>query len=245
MKPVKILIFLVLALCTGLFSDAAFDEANKLYEAGKYFEAAAAYNNLLAAGNKSVEVYYNLGNACFKEKKTGLAILNYEKALKLAPRDADIRYNLDFARSFIKETVVEDAVSKFLNSFFYYLTLNELFVIFSLALAVLMGIFIYRLFRKNEFSYWLTFGFSVFFAIVFVFSTLRILENENNRMAIVTASSVEAKSAPIETNPASFTIPEGKKVQILNTRKEWVEIFLKSENMKGWIKQEAIAEIIP
>ncbi len=245
MKLLRVFFLLTVVFIPGLFAEAAFDEANKLYETGKYAEAAAAYNNLLNSGNKSAEVYYNLGNAYFKEKKTGLAILNYEKALKLSPRDADIKYNLEFAGSFIKESAVEDTVTKLLNSFYYYLTLNELCVMLALAFFALMGLLIYRLFRKDELSYWFTFSFSVIFGLIFVFSVLRIFENENTRSAIVIEPSVEARAAPLETNPASFTIPEGKKVLILNSRKDWVEIFLKSENMKGWIKQDAIAEIMP
>ncbi len=243
MKLLKLVFLFTVLLSPGIFKGADFDEANKLYEAGKYFEAAAAYNALLSSGNKSAEVYYNLGNAYFKDKKTGLAILNYEKALKLAPRDADIKYNLEFARSFIKEAAVEDTLTKFLNSLYYYLTLNELCILLALAFLSVMGLLTYRLFQKNELSYWLAFSCSVIFGLVFIFSALRIFENETTRAAIVIAPSVEAKAAPLETNPASFTIPEGKKVQILNSRKDWVEIFLKSENMKGWIKQEAIAEI--
>ena len=108
---------------------------------------------------------------------------------------------------------------------------------------MLMGLIIYRIFRKNELSYWLTFSFSILFGILFVFSSLRILENENTKTAIVISASVEAKAAPIETNPASFTIPEGKKLYIINTRQDWVEVLLKAENIKGWIKKDTISEI--
>ncbi|MFH1073603.1 MAG: tetratricopeptide repeat protein [Candidatus Firestonebacteria bacterium] len=239
----KMLLIAVSFLVSGAFAGADFDTANKLYESGKFTEDAAVYNTMHAGGNQSAEVYYNLGNSCFKDKKLGLAILNYEKALKISPRDADIQYNLDFARSFIKETAVADAASKILNSFYYFLTINELCIVLSAVFVILMGLFIYRIFKKNELSYWLTFSFSIFFGILFVFGFIRILENENTKTAIVTAASVEAKAAPIETNPASFTIPEGKKVYIINTRRDWVEVLLKSENMKGWIRKDTISEI--
>ena len=230
-------------LITCAFAGADFEAANKLYEAGKFAEAVSAYNVMLDNGNKGAEVYFNLGNSYFKDKKLGLAILSYEKALKLSPRDADIKYNLDFVRSFIKETAVTDAASKFLSSLYNYLTLNELCVILSVVFFLLMSLVIYRRFKKDELSYWLTFSFSILFGIILIFGALRILDNENTRSAIVTSPSVEAKAAPIEGNPASFTIPEGKKVIILNTRQDWVEVLLKSENMKGWIKKATISEI--
>ena len=238
----KILILLLLARLFA-FADSGFDAATKLYEAGKYSEAAAAYAAEISSGNASAEAYFNLGNACFKDKKTGLAILNYEKALRISPRDADIKYNLEFARSFIKDNAVEDAAGRFLNSFYRLLTLNELCVLFSAVFFLLMGTLIFRLYRKDELSYWLAFGASILFALILLLAGARVLDNENNNPAIVVALSVEAKSAPINSNPAAFTLPEGKKVYILNTRQGWAEVLLKGENIKGWVKQDSIAEI--
>src|SRR5579863_4317233 len=71
-----------------------FKSANQLYDAGKYGESAALYEKIEP---KTAYVYYNLGNAHFREGKLGLAILDYERARRLAPRDPDIVANLRFA----------------------------------------------------------------------------------------------------------------------------------------------------
>ena len=71
-----------------------FKAANALYDAGKFAEAAAAYEKIEP---KTAHVFYNLGNALFREDKLGSAILNYERARQLAPRDPDILANLKFA----------------------------------------------------------------------------------------------------------------------------------------------------
>src|SRR6266404_5247545 len=71
-----------------------FKTANQLYDAGKFAEAAAAYEKIEP---KTAYVDYNLGNAWFRQGKLGLAILNYERARRLAPRDPDILANLKFA----------------------------------------------------------------------------------------------------------------------------------------------------
>src|SRR5882724_4891553 len=68
--------------------------ANQLYDSGKFAEAAAAYEKIEP---KTAYVYYNLGNAWFRQGKLGLAILNYERARRLTPRDPDILANLKFA----------------------------------------------------------------------------------------------------------------------------------------------------
>src|SRR5208337_1300274 len=77
---------------------AAFDAANRLYEQGKYSEAAAAYQKLVQAGQVSAALYFNLGNACFKAGTLGRALAAYRQAEALAPRDPDLRANIQFAR---------------------------------------------------------------------------------------------------------------------------------------------------
>src|SRR5258706_13098169 len=69
--------------------------ANQLYDAGRFAEAAAAYEKIEL---KTAHVYYNLGNAWFRQTQLGLAILNYAQARRLAPRDPDILANLKFAQ---------------------------------------------------------------------------------------------------------------------------------------------------
>ena len=76
---------------------ASFDQANRLYEQGKYTDAIVAYRGLLGK-QSSAALYFNLGNAFFKSGNTGEAIINYRLAQRLAPRDPDILANLRFAR---------------------------------------------------------------------------------------------------------------------------------------------------
>ncbi len=77
---------------------AAFDQANKLYEQGKFTEAAAAYEKLTQDGQVSATVYFNLGNAWFKAGQNGRAIAAYLQAEQLSPRDPNLRFNLQFVR---------------------------------------------------------------------------------------------------------------------------------------------------
>lgn len=82
----------------------AFDAANKLYEQGKFPEAARGYEDLIAAGHGSATLHFNLGNAWFKAGLHGRAIAAYRQAERLAPRDPNIRFNLDFARRRVSST---------------------------------------------------------------------------------------------------------------------------------------------
>jgi len=75
--------------------DELFLQANKQYEAGSYSSAINSYEDLLSKGLRSAQLFYNLGNAYFKAGKPGPAILNYERARVLDPRDEDMKFNLN------------------------------------------------------------------------------------------------------------------------------------------------------
>ncbi|MEK7243343.1 MAG: tetratricopeptide repeat protein [Thermodesulfobacteriota bacterium] len=59
--------------------------------------------------------FYNLGNSYFKTKKIGLAILAYERARLLEPRNSDILYNLNYAKG-ILEYKIEDKRNWYLKT---------------------------------------------------------------------------------------------------------------------------------
>jgi tetratricopeptide (TPR) repeat protein len=74
------------------------DQANGHYSAGNFARSAEACEELIEASGPSAARLYNLGNARFRLGEFGPAILAYERAALLAPRDPDIRANLKLAR---------------------------------------------------------------------------------------------------------------------------------------------------
>jgi tetratricopeptide (TPR) repeat protein len=78
---------------------AAVSAANSLYESGHTAEAIQMYEQLLAQGVQDSTLFYNLGNAYYRQNDLDRAILNHEQAARLAPRDADVQANLALARA--------------------------------------------------------------------------------------------------------------------------------------------------
>ena len=93
-KPPLCSLLLVLLLVAGTAGDE-FAAANRLFDAGDYAASAAAYEALTP---KTAHIYYNLGNAYYRQEQLGRALLNYERARQLAPRDPDILANRQFAQ---------------------------------------------------------------------------------------------------------------------------------------------------
>src|SRR6185369_16224644 len=86
-------------------ADAAvvFDAANKLYEQGKFSDAADTYEQLIKSGQRSANAYFNLGTASFKAGQLGRAIAAYRLAERMTPRDPSLRAKLQFVRTKVSE----------------------------------------------------------------------------------------------------------------------------------------------
>ena len=58
-----LLALFALGLVPAKAAPSTFDEANQLYDQGKFAEAKQRYEQLASAGLPSANLYYNLGNA--------------------------------------------------------------------------------------------------------------------------------------------------------------------------------------
>ncbi len=71
-----------------------FERANRAYFAGNYDAAASGFESLVEAGVRDADVYFNLGTSYAKQKKMGLAIVNFERSIKRRPGDEEAERGL-------------------------------------------------------------------------------------------------------------------------------------------------------
>lgn len=102
-------ILVTLLLLFSIFSYSAesfrISEANNLYTQENYKAADSLYQMILEEEGVSAALYYNLGNAKYKQGEIAPAILNYERALKLDPNNEDILFNLEMAKLQTKDKI--------------------------------------------------------------------------------------------------------------------------------------------
>lgn len=225
-------------------------DADKAYQENKYAEAIKMYENILATQGESAVVYYNLGNSYFKEKNMAKAVLNYERALLLTPGDADIRFNLDMARSKTVDQITP-ATEVFIVTWINSLTNMQsergwakIGIVSFICLLVGLALYI---FSKRLFVRKIGFIGAVVLLVVTVCANLFARQQKNELMdrtgAIVMSPTVTVKSTPDKSGTELFVLHEGTKVFVEdNSMKGWKEIRLEDGN-KGWIPTEAI-EII-
>ena len=230
-------------------TDSLLVKANDLYTQGKYQEAADTYERIADLGYESPGLYYNLGNSYYKQNVIARAILNYEKALELAPNDDDIKYNLELANRFIVDKV------EVLPVFFITGWVRSIRNIFSsdhwaissiitfIITLIFISLYLYsRSLALKKASFWLGFLMILLALVSFIFSYQQKQKILSGNTAIVMSPSVTVKSSPDASGTDLFVIHEGTKVWIDDEISNWNEIKL-SDGSKGWLRTEDIQTI--
>ena len=222
---------------SGLYS-----EGNDLYRRGEFAAARQRYLAAADTGVRDARLFYNLGNACFKDDRLGEAVVWYERARRLAPRDEDVRANLRFLRR-IKRDREEDGDGGFLYQLYLGPTLNELFAALSLCLAGLAAAAGWRLLRGPSAARVAALGLCLAGILAFgLLAGTRLHREVTLSEAVVTASRGQARSGPARGQTPVFDVHEGTKVRIDRRAEDWAEIVL-ADGKVGWLPLAAL-EII-
>ena len=225
--------------------------ANQLYENGRFAESAQLYEQLIAQEMASSAIHYNLGNAYYQQGDLGKAILNYNRALALDPRDADIKANLALARAQVVDQfgieVEDDIFAIYTTAVSNNLTLNQTAVLalifwFVFATAVIAV----RQMEAGKLRNYLKVGTAVagvlFFIATFSLGS-RLYEQANTEPAVIVAPEVNITSGPGDQYATQFTLHSGAEVELLGERANWAKLALPGGETTGWLPAEAIEAI--
>jgi len=223
--------------------------AQKHYAEGKYEQAISIYKSLLSDENESAELFYNIGNAYYKNGETAKSILNYERALLVSPNFDDAKYNLGIAQLKIVDKIDEidgffftrwiDAISNLMTSDGWAWLSVGLFFVFILFVLIYV-------FGKNEIFRKIAF-FTGVFILFFSFSSLSFAYKHKNKVekreyAIIMDASTTVKSSPDHSGTDLFVLHEGTKVKIRSALGEWFKVQLADGNV-GWVKKTCLERI--
>ncbi|WP_111684697.1 tetratricopeptide repeat protein [Winogradskyella tangerina] len=243
-------VIVILVFCLGLVSfsqnDQRFDQANAMYNDGKYAEAIEQYEAILESGVHSAELYFNLGNANYKLNNIAPSVYYYEKALLLNPNDDDIKNNLAYAQNMTIDAIdnvpqvgfariINNVVNTFAADTWAKMAIAGIIVF---VLLFLMYHFAQATSRKR-----LAFIISVVslffgcFAVAMAFQKESLDKKDNP--AIVFAQESRVKSEANKISEEVFRLHEGTKVQVLESYEDWKKIQL-SDKSTGWIPAEDI-----
>jgi tetratricopeptide (TPR) repeat protein len=213
-----------------------FESANKLFEQGRFADAAVAYERLLTNG-PTAALHFNLGNARFKTGQPGKAIFHYHHALRLAPRDPDARGNLQFARRSLGATVDEPLARHLLRhhtvdewAWLAGAGLGAWFVLLALGEALP---------AKRAVLAWLTKTVGVFALVAASLLAAARWDRQATRLAVVVVPEAPARPGPLLESKAAFTLRDGAEVVVLDAKDDWLQV-RDAGQRAGWVRRDAL-----
>jgi tetratricopeptide (TPR) repeat protein len=240
------ILFAAIFLFAGKIFAAGFADdfslANKFYAEGKFSDAAGTYEKILASGQTSPNLLFNDGNAEFKAGNLGKAIAAFRRAELLAPRDSEIRANLDFVRKQVQgATISESRWHDWLGQ----LTLNEWALLAAIAFWLTFILFVARQIRPTL-ALKLRGATSILILLTISFGAatgLQAAEHFSRQNAVVISNDVIARSGPFDDAQNAFAVHDGAELFVLDRHDDWVQV-TDGTGKIGWLQMKQV-EILP
>lgn len=221
----KIIIILLLFNSYFLYSasDAEslnnlFENANKLYNDGKYLEANYLYKDIASSNFISKDLYYNLASSYAAIGSNGYAVLYYEKALNISPFDKEIK-------SMITSLTGNDDYDSSII-----ITMYIILMLFLIFFTSLFFVFI-KTKRINKFL--------LILSILFLIPTIILNKHLKSDYIILINDSNLYSGSSIKSDVVS-KISEGNKLKVIEEYENWYYV---KGNFKGWINKNYAEKI--
>lgn len=243
LKTVSVLC-LLLSLLSGTGTaaqqedDDRFQLAASAYSSGDYTTAIELFEAMTRDGG-SVALFYNLGNSYAQVNKSGRAILNYERALRLAPGDPDVRGNLELVRKekglFQEELHVQQ---RFVNL----LGLNQWLGLLASSLIILALLLLLPLSYKLKQS--LRYGLAVATLLLGgVAAACAAGQYSSWHDGVVVTAGARLRISPFDSAASVGMIQEGRLLRPGKRHNEYVLVTDES-GRSGWLKASSFEVII-
>ena len=215
--------------------------AEKSYDQGNFGTSIAQYLELASLENG--HVFYNLGNAHFKNGEKGKSIAAYLKARRLLPRDPDVRANLAFVQRSTKDRL-ESNFNRPKWSYLFlgwdHLSSRESYLLGMLLLCLgFMGLGLWFIIVKNR---GIVIGGAVSLLLLggYFSSGGYLLQSSAATWGAITKDSVKVRATPsLMSEITLFELQEGAPVALKGTTEEWVNIEL-FDRKQGWVQKSEV-----
>jgi tetratricopeptide (TPR) repeat protein len=226
--------------------EAVFGEGNALYQKGDFAAAERSYRALVDLGIRDASVYYNLGNACYKQRRLGEAIFYWEKARRLEPGDPEILENLRLGNLLVVDRIEvpqSPLPVTILSSAVHLLTVRQetgiLLALFVTANALFS---VYLLARRPRTARWaLSAGLAVVMLMLPAGGSLawKVYEARHRRQGVIVEQKADVRSGPGTGNITVVTVHEGIVVRVREESGGWYRISLPN-GWTGWLPSKSL-----
>jgi len=238
--------FLIPLLCyfvgVGSIYATTFEAANQQFQADDFAGAAKSYEKILTESGPNSATYYNLGNSYQSLKQYGPAILAYERARLLTPRDTDLLANLALARK-AAGSYEETARSPWLDSLLTFLSRRECsWLVVAAASCIGLLSLVHGLARLPK--RWLI---SISLVAGFIFlgaaSILYLRRNEAHH-GITLPDNASLLISPFEKAESVGSLSPGRTVLLGQHQGEYCYVEVLGTSLHGWLSSRDFAPLI-
>jgi hypothetical protein len=193
------------------------------------------------APHYSAAALYNLGNSYARAGKTGLAVLNYERASLLAPGEADIDANLRYVRE------VSHLPSAEPRSRFQRLSLAASPTVMSwlglLGIALLGIALLGRGLAASRAGYWLRGLAAAGLALIGWTGANAVALWPTLHAAVVVSTSAPVQVSPVPMGDSLFALPEGETVRIAAEHEGFLLVRTRQGKV-GWVSRANVVPVV-
>lgn len=226
----------------------------------KFKLASQLYEKLIESEFINGQIYYNLGNAYYRQGLSGKAVSCYRRAEKLLPRNADIKANIKLLKSDFRDKDSMRQVPeiiKVLCFWYFFLNLNEITAITVYVYFALIASIISVIFLRFQWLKKLSIIFASCLFVLVVSLGLKAYGQYSVERGVLIADECKIRYGPGEEYEPKFEIHEGAEIKIEDERNEWYKVYVyvevedvrddeekkDSESNKGWIPKDKIEKI--
>lgn len=252
-QPPKPLLVFLLAAAGALPStgraaladpDRIFAEANRAFEQGDYPGAEAAYRSLVAEPLVSAELFFNLGNALYRQDRAGEAALWYRRALEIDPRFAEARQNLRVVK---KKTGYHEFELTGPEAALARLGRGELIAVLSAgAWIALLALAAALLARRLQGARPLLFAAVSIGALLATAAGWGLRRQQAalsaDTLAVVTAPDAAARTSPAPDAETVVALPPGSELRILQEAGPWTYVAI-PRDLRGWVRSDSLGRV--
>jgi len=203
--------------------------------------AAAAHSFLLAVSNApSAGAYQNLGNAAWQEERVAVAVLAWERAVWIDPRQANARQNLQFARAHAQLDALDltwgEIASTWLpDDWWAWLACGSLWLAVSLA----VGPAVLRWRKSGWQQALMALGLGVFLLSV----PANYGAVTRTALGLVLEAETPLRLTPTAAGEAPTKLAAGDPARVL--RRQGQYLLIRTRQATGWIESEKFGFICP
>ena len=236
---------LLLLIGVSKANEPLLDSAKANYDNNDFTIAIEQYESIKIKGLTSPDLYYNLGNAYFRNGQLGYSILNFEKAIKANPAHENAKFNLELANTKLAdkfEIIPQASISKILVGINNGISHNLISIISVIILLLGTGFFLYAKKEKNRKLIKYSRLLVLFGALITLIAWQQKSAVEKYKAGITLSSAANIFSAPNPSSTLLFEIHEGTKLEILSKSGDWLNVKAPNNEI-GWVEVKSIGEI--